>query len=130
MKGPEAKLWQRLHLKLYDVFWTRIENSVSTGIPDLYGACEKSSFFLELKCTKSNSLRISPTQVSWNYSNVSNGGRSFFLAETLFDGTLYLYGGKSGKDLVKHGLKAAPLAVFPAPWDTQKLLHHLKFHKF
>ena len=130
MKGPEAKLWQRLHLKLYDVFWTRIENSASTGIPDLYGAYEKSSFFLELKCTKNNSLRISPTQVSWNYSNVSNGGRSFFLAETLLDSTLYLYSGKSGKDLVKEGLKAAPLAVFPAPWDTKKLLHHLKFHKF
>jgi len=130
MKGPEAKLWQRLSLKLFDVFWTRIENSASTGIPDLYGAYEKSSFFLELKCTKNNSLRISPTQVSWNYSNVSNGGRSFFLAETLLDSTLYLYSGKSGKDLVKHGLKAAPLAVFPAPWDTKKLLHHLKFHKF
>ena len=130
MKGPEAKLWQRLQLKLFDVFWTRIENSASTGIPDLYGACEKSSFFLELKCTKSSSLRISPTQVSWNYSNVSNGGRSFFLAEALLDSTLYLYSGKSGKDLVKEGLKAAPLAVFPAPWDTKKLLHYLKFHKF
>jgi hypothetical protein len=34
MKGPEAKLWQRLHLKLYDVFWTRIENSASTGSRD------------------------------------------------------------------------------------------------
>lgn len=130
MKGPEAKLWQRLQLKLFDVFWTRIENSASTGIPDLYGACEKSSFFIELKCTKNNSLRISPTQVSWNYSNVSNGGRSFFLAETLLDSTLYLYSGKSGKDLVKEGLKAAPLATFPKPWDTKKLLHHLKFHKF
>jgi len=130
MKGPEAKLWQRLHLKLYDVFWTRIENSASTGIPDLYGACEKSSFFVELKCTKNNSLRISPTQVSWNYSNVSNGGRSFFLAETLLDSTLYLYGGKSGKDLVKHGLKTVPIDTFHAPWDTQKLLHYLKYHKF
>ena len=130
MKGPEAKFWKRLQLKLFDVFWTRIENSVSTGIPDLYGAHEKQSFFLELKCTKNNSLRISPTQVSWNFSNVSNGGRSFFLAETLSDSTLYLYGGKSGKDLVKWGLKTVPIDTFPAPWDTQKLLHHLKYHKF
>ena len=130
MKGPEAKLWQRLHLKLHDVFWTRIENSASTGIPDLYGAAQDRSFFVELKCTKSSSLRISPTQVSWNYSNVSNGGRSFFLAETLFDGTLHVYGGKSGKDLVKWGLKTVPIATFPAPWDTQKLLHCLKYHKF
>lgn len=129
MKGPEAKLWQKLSLKLFDVFWTRIENSASTGIPDLYGACEKSSFFLELKCTKNNSLRISPTQVSWNYSNVSNGGRSFFLAEALSDSTLYLYGGKSGKDLVKEGLKTVPIDTFHAPWDTQKLLHYLKYHK-
>ena len=126
MKGPEAKLWEKLKLKLPQVFWTRIENTASTGIPDVYGAHENKCFFIELKITKSNAVRLSPTQISWNFSNVSNGGRSFFLVEALSTSSLYLFSGKKGRELQKEGLKSGPLATFPAPLDANQLLHSLK----
>ena len=104
-RGPESNLWQRIkkhcpprcHL-------TRIESTTGLGIPDVHIVWDGLAFWLELKVTKANAVRVSPHQVAWHMAYYSRGGKSFFLVEQASSSDLYLFGGDRGAELMNQGL--------------------------
>ena len=71
--GPERKLWHELKRNTPQITWTRIENTSLPGTPDLLGYNANGHFFtVELKVTKSNSLRFSPHQIAFHKRHPNN----------------------------------------------------------
>lgn len=81
MLKNESALWATLkkHTENY-VFWTRIENLATPGIPDLHGVCRGQEAFVELKLAK-NTLHISfePSQLVWFARYSARDGRRAFV---------------------------------------------------
>tara|TARA_R110000744_G_scaffold321338_1_gene427419 strand:- start:46 stop:414 length:369 start_codon:yes stop_codon:yes gene_type:complete len=105
---PERKFWHELKKNTPQICWTRIENSVSFGTPDLLGYNANGTFFtVELKVTRGNTVRFSPHQFSFHLSHKQN---TFILIKAL--GALHkgvkLYEGKNIKELDACGLNLAP----------------------
>jgi len=105
---PERKFWHELKKNTPQICWTRIENSVSFGTPDLLGYNANGTFFtVELKVTRGNNVRFSPHQFSFHLSHKQN---TFILIKAL--GVLHkgvkLYEGKNIKELDACGLSLAP----------------------
>ena len=71
----------------------------------MFMCAEGTSFWVELKVTKTNRVNISSHQVAWNYALYRAGGVSFFLVHPLSSPHLYLFGGDQGRGLVRHGLR-------------------------
>ena len=80
---PESKLWQLVKKNITSIHWTRLESWAMPGVPDVFGIQDGISIFVELKVTKSNSLGLSPFQMSWHYNHILNGGRSFIMLQHL-----------------------------------------------
>ena len=100
---PEARLYQLVKKQFSNIIWTRLENSIVAGVPDLLGYNKKGYFFtLELKVTKRNSVRFSPHQIAFHKLHPKN---SFILVQSLDPRTLKLYEGSRIMDLVACGLK-------------------------
>ncbi len=100
---PEARLYQLVKKQFSNIIWTRIENTVAAGTPDLLGYNKKGYFFtLELKVTRRNSVRFSPHQIAFHKLHPKN---SFILVQSLDPRTLKLYEGSRIMDLVACGLK-------------------------
>ena len=103
MPKPETKFWHELKRNTPQIKWTRIENTSLPGTPDLLGYNANQHFFtVELKVTKSNSLRFSPHQIAFHKLHPKN---SFILAKHLASRDVILYEGKQIMDLVACGLK-------------------------
>ena len=83
---------------------TRIENRVGGGIPDVHLLWDGLPFWIELKTTKNNTVKISPQQIAWNYKYSVNGGLNFFLVKHLFWSDLFLFRGDQGSRLLDQGL--------------------------
>jgi hypothetical protein len=118
MAKPESKFWQEVKKSLPDISFTRIENLSSLGTPDVLCQNKNGTFFtLELKVTKTNSVRISPHQISFHIRHPKN---TFILVKPLApslsklsDKNLaapYLYEGSRCLQLATQGLRLAPLA--------------------
>ena len=58
---------------------TRIENAVTSGVPDLSTCVAGMNIWIELKNDISGTLRIRPAQVVWWTNYVKNSGIGFFL---------------------------------------------------
>ena len=100
---PEARLYQLVKKQFSNIIWTRIENTVAAGTPDLLGYNKKGYFFtLELKVTKRNSDRFSPHQIAFHKLHPKN---SFILVQSLAPRCLKLYEGSQILELVACGLK-------------------------
>ncbi len=100
---PEARLYQLVKKQFSNIIWTRLENSIVAGVPDLLGYNKKGYYFtLELKVTKRNSVRFSPHQIAFHKLHPKN---SFILVQSLDPRTLKLYEGSRIMDLVACGLK-------------------------
>ena len=109
MRGPEAKLYQKLKKATPKIIWNRIENISVPGMPDVLGYNKNNKFFtVELKVTRGNKLRFSPHQIAWHLQHPDN---TFILAEALGPCTVKLYKGDKIKKLVACGLKLEALAV-------------------
>ena len=104
--------------KNINAFWFRIENRHGGGIPDLYGIRDGVSIWLELKCIKRNSIKITPTQISWNYKHFQENGKNYFLVKHLEQSTIKLYDGDKGRELKEQGWKydGGTSFVFPYDW--------------
>jgi len=85
-------------------FATRIENKHGGGVPDVHVIWDGLSFWLELKVTKANAVRVTPHQVAWHMAYYARGGKSFFLVQGASPSDLYLFGGKMGPELMNQGL--------------------------
>ena len=103
MRGPEAKLYQKLKKATPKIIWNRIENISVPGMPDVLGYNKNNKFFtVELKVTRGNKLRFSPHQIAWHLQHPHN---TFILAEALGSRSVKLYEGSVIRDLVACGLE-------------------------
>ena len=99
----ESKFYNELKRNTPQITWTRIENTSLPGTPDLLGYNTNGYFFtVELKVTKSNSVRFSPHQIAFHKLHPKN---SFILAKHLASSCVILYEGKKIMDLVAWGLE-------------------------
>ena len=106
MATPEKNLWNRLKTKLpKGTHKTRVENRAGTGVPDVHLCVAKTAFWVELKCTKGDTVSIRPSQIAWNMQYSAAGGISFFLVSRLKPPCLFLFDGGEALRL------AAPLLV-------------------
>ena len=98
----ETKFWHELKRITPQIRWTRIENTSLAGTPDLLGYNANRHFFtVELKVTRSNSIRFSPHQISFHKLHPKN---SFILAKHLATGDVKLYEGSKIIELAACGL--------------------------
>ena len=99
----ESKFYNELKRNTPQIRWTRLENSSVFGTPDLLGYNDSGRYFtVELKVTKSNSVRFSPHQIAYHKLHPKN---SFILVQRLGPGTVKLYEGSRIMELVACGLK-------------------------
>ena len=102
MPKPETKFWHELKRITPQITWTRLENSSVFGTPDLLGYNTNQHFFtVELKVTKSNSLRFSPHQIAFHIRHPVN---SFIIVKSLASRDVKLYEGKDIVELAACGL--------------------------
>ena len=100
---PEARLYQLVKKQFSNIIWTRLENSIVAGVPDLLGYNKKGYYFtLELKVSKRNSVRFSPHQIAFHKLHPKN---SFILVQSLATSRVKLYEGSQILELVACGLK-------------------------
>ena len=92
MLKNEAALWTNLKSATAgSVLWTRIENPISPGLPDLHGVRRGQEAWVELKVAK-NDLHISfePTQLVWYVRYTAHQGTSAFVL-VAFPSVMSLY---------------------------------------
>ena len=100
---PETKFWHELKRITSQIKWTRLENSSVFGTPDLLGYNNNQHFFtVELKVTKSNSVRFSPHQIAFHKLHPKN---SFIMVKHLASCDVKLYEGFKIEQLVACGLE-------------------------
>jgi len=98
----ESRFYNELKRITPQIRWTRIENTSLPGTPDLLGYNANHHFFtVELKVTKSNSLRFSPHQISFHKLHPKN---SFILAKHRGSCAVKLYEGSRIMELAACGL--------------------------
>ena len=98
----ESRFYNELKRITPQIRWTRIENTSLPGTPDLLGYNANHHFFtVELKVTKSNSLRFSPHQIAFHKLHPKN---SFILAKHLASRDVKLYEGSRIMELAACGL--------------------------
>jgi hypothetical protein len=84
MSAPEANFWNTLKRHLpKNCYPTRIENRHGGGIPDIHFVWSGLVFWIELKTTKTNTVRLAPNQIAWNTAYSRSGGLSFILVKHL-----------------------------------------------
>ena len=104
---PETKLWHKVKKSMPEISFTRLENLSSFGTPDLLCYNKNHTFFtIELKVTKTNSVRLSPHQISFHVRHPKN---TFILVLDARHSLPKLYEGASCLQLVACGLKLEPL---------------------
>ena len=118
--GPEAKFYKEIKRKLPEFSWIRIENISLLGTPDLLGYNTSGHFFtVELKVTKSNSIRFSPHKIAFHKTHPHN---SFILARTLGRRSLKLVPGAMLDDLLREGFACSSVACVSWPTVLERLL--------
>ena len=79
------------------------------GLPDLLGFSKYQHFFtVELKVSRSNSVRLSPHQISFHITHPKN---SFILVKSLGQRSVKLYPGSMVRELVASGLELEALCL-------------------
>ena len=96
-------MWNELKRNTSKITWTRLENFAGIGTPDLLGYANNRHFFtVELKVTKSNSVRFSPHQIAFHIRHPKN---TFILVKSLGQSDLKLFEGTKIMELVACGYK-------------------------
>jgi len=122
IRKPESKLWQLIKKNTPSIAWNRIETTTIMGFPDLVGCHKDCGFFtVELKVSNRGKIKLSPHQISWNYSHALKGGRCFILATPLEQSTLNIYGGFMVRELSLNANEVEPLAMFHKPFDWDRV---------
>jgi len=78
-------------------------------VPDVHFAWLGLVFWIELKTTKNNSVRLSPHQIAWNTAYSRNGGLSFILVKHLPSSDLILFEGAQSLEIGRNGLRTSSL---------------------
>ena len=99
----ESKFYNELKRITPKIRWTRIENTSVSGTPDLLGYNTFGHYFtVELKVSRSNSVKLSPHQIAYHVTHPKN---SFILVKALAASRVKLYEGSQIKQLAACGLK-------------------------
>ena len=111
MPKPETKFWHELKRITPQIRWTRIENTVVFGTPDLLGYNTFGHYFtVELKVSRSNKVRLSPHQIAYHVTHPKN---SFIMVKSLAACDVKLYEGSDVKQLVACGLELEACGLRP-----------------
>ena len=104
----ESKFWREFKDATPKISWTRVENSVSLGTPDLLGYKSNGYFFtVELKVSKSNKVRLSPHQIAFHGRHRMS---TFILVKDVKKSRLCMYVGRQVEALVACGLSLEPVS--------------------
>jgi len=118
----ESNFYKQLRINTPEVLWTRIENRHGGGIPDLNGLYDGRDFWVELKITTTNKVRLSPTQISWHYNRGLYGGRSFILVKNTKTKEIKLFNNTGVRKLALEGFQSNSLIILRAPYDWKLLV--------
>ena len=106
----EKNLWLKVKKNLpHDCYATRIENRMGGGVPDVHVVWNGLAFWIELKITKVNKIRLSPNQIAWNTKYSLNFGLSYILVQRVGEGSLFLFRGDDARELATNGLNTEPI---------------------
>jgi len=106
----EKNLWLKVKKNLpHDCYATRIENRMDGGVPDVHIIWNGLAFWIELKLTKANKIRLSPNQIAWNTKYSLNNGLAYILAQRVGEGSLFLFRGEDARQLAIDGLTMEPI---------------------
>ena len=106
----EKNLWLKVKKNLpHDCYATRIENRMDGGVPDVHIIWNGLAFWIELKLTKANKIRLSPNQIAWNTKYSLNNGLAYILAQRVGEGSLFLFRGDDAGELAINGLNTEPI---------------------
>ena len=99
----ESKFYNEFKRITPQIRWTRLENTSVSGTPDLLGYNTFGHYFtVELKVSRSNSVKLSPHQIAYHVTHPKN---SFILVKALAASRVKLYEGSQIKQLAACGLK-------------------------
>jgi len=118
----ESNFYKQLRINTPEVLWTRIENRHGGGIPDLNGLYDGRDFWVELKITTTNKVRLSPTQISWHYNRGLYDGRSFILVKNTKTKEIKLFNNTNVRKLALEGFQSNSLITLKAPYDWLSLV--------
>ena len=118
----ESNFYKQLRVNTPEVLWTRIENRHGGGIPDLNGLYDGRDFWVELKITTTNKVRLSPTQISWHYNRGLYGGRSFILVKNTKTKEIKLFNNTDVRKLALEGFQSNSLIILREPYDWKLLV--------
>ena len=118
----ESNFYKQLRVNTPEVLWTRIENRHGGGIPDLNGLYDGRDFWVELKITTTNKVRLSSTQISWHYNRGLYGGRSFILVKNTKTKEIKLFNNTDVRKLALEGFQSNSLIILRAPYDWKLLV--------
>ena len=106
----EKNLWLRVKKNLpHNCYATRIENRMDGGVPDVHVIWNGLPFWIELKLTKANKIRLSPNQIAWNTKYSLNNGLAYILVQRVGEGSLFLFRGEDARQLAIDGLNTEPI---------------------
>ena len=106
----EKNLWLRVKKNLpHNCYATRIENRMDGGVPDVHVIWNGLAFWIELKLTKANKIRLSPNQIAWNTKYSLNNGLAYILVQRVGEGSLFLFRGEDARQLAIDGLNTEPI---------------------
>ena len=106
----EKNLWLRVKKNLpNDCYATRIENRIASGVPDVHIIWNGLAFWLELKITKANKIKLSSNQIAWNTKHSLKKGLSYILVQRVGEGSLFLFRGEDARQLAIDGLTMEPI---------------------
>ena len=106
----EKNLWLKVKKNLpHDCYATRIENRMDGGVPDVHVIWNGLPFWIELKLTKANKIRLSPNQIAWNTKYSLNNGLAYILVQRVGEGSLFLFRGEDARQLAIDGLNTEPI---------------------
>ena len=118
----ESNFYKQLRTNTPEVLWTRIENRHGGGIPDLNGLYDGRDFWVELKITTTNKVRLSPTQISWHYNRGLYDGRSFILVKNTKTKEIKLFNNTDVRKLALEGFQSNSLITLKTPYDWLSLV--------
>ena len=106
----EKNLWIRVKKNLPEnSFATRLESRIANGVPDVHIIWDKLSFWIELKITKANKIKLSSNQIAWNTKYSLNNGLAYILVQRVGEGSLFLFRGDDARELATNGLNTEPI---------------------
>ena len=104
----ESKFYNEIKKNINKISWTRLENSVLFGTPDLLGYNDNCTFFtVELKVARGNKVTFSPHQIAFHFKHSKN---TFILVKGQGSRSPKLFEGSKIQELSKMGFKLKPLA--------------------